>query len=80
MLHSDKAEKALEAELGELNESIVELRERKDEVTDEIDLLKRMKSELEADCNAKNKVTSFMYEFTLHCVCMGDLDRWGRQG
>jgi len=51
----DKAEKALEAELGELNESIVELRERKDEVTDEIDLLKRMKSELEADCNAKNK-------------------------
>jgi len=51
----DAAERALEAELGSLNESIVQLRDKKDEVTDEIELLKRMKQELEADCNAKNK-------------------------
>lgn len=51
----DAAERALEAELGSLNDSIVQLRDKKEEVTDEIELLKRMKAELEADCNAKNK-------------------------
>lgn len=52
----DAAERALEDEIGSLNDSIVQLRDKKDEVADEINLLKRMKSELEADCNAKNKV------------------------
>jgi len=51
----DAAERALEAELGSLNESIVNLRDKKVEVADEIELLKRMKSDLEVDCNAKNK-------------------------
>merc|ERR1711907_311943 len=51
----DAAERALEDELGTLNESIVQLRDKKGEVAEEIELLKRMKTELEADCNAKNK-------------------------
>jgi len=51
----DGADCALEAELGILNDSIVHLKDKKGEVADEIDLLKRMKKELEADCNAKNK-------------------------
>jgi len=51
----DGADCALEAELGILNDSIVHLKDKKGEVSEEIDLLKRMKQELEADCNAKNK-------------------------